>query len=275
MQNVTRIINLICAIAALLLAIAIVITLLTGCGYSQDNPIVEDPIAELYGETDAPNTVQTSQVTEPVYDEMYFARIMADRPAMPEILVKGIKIDPNEADKPLHKVVVNVDSDDLFAKTPNELDNQLGQPVDIIHAKERQDPRSHTRYYTIFDNGAASVSFYDEIVMDMTLYYRRGYPNSLDAVKAAGFQENEIKLVKHIPLEQIQGALRPAQDVYRAETDNRVYHQIHVMQTTKSKVWYYITIKPTIKMLFDDNDNIVHVEWGDGPIRYDDADEED
>ena len=259
MQRLARLINLISAIIGLLLALFIVTMLLTGCGDS-DNPIAEDPIDALYNETeitDTPNAVTPKP--EPVYDELYFARIMADRPQMPEILVKGIQIDPNEADTPLHEVVITVDEDNLFAKTPNDLDHQFGQPVEIMRSESH--PREHIRYYSIFDGGAAEVFFYDEIVMNMTLYYRRGYPNSLDAVKAAGFGKDKIQLVSSQHAEQInKGAWRAAQDVYSVETNKRVYDKIFVSQTTKSKVWYTVTIRPNIQLVFDKDNNLIEVK---------------
>ena len=259
MKNYIRTLNVTLIIGVILIGMAVIAITLFGCGDSQDNPIVEDPIAELYNETETPNTVTPKPKT--VYDEAYFARIMADRPQMPEILVKGIQIDPNEADKPLHKVIINVDSNNLFNKTPIELDHQFGQPVKIVKTEGNQDPRAHIRYYSIFDNGAAEVFFYDEIVMHMTLYYRRGYNNSLDAVKAAGFGKDKIQLVSSQPSEQInRGAWRAAQDVYSAETNKRVYDQIFVSQTTKSKVWYTVTIKPNIQLVFDKNDNIIEIK---------------
>ena len=241
--------------------IAILVSLaLSGCGDTQENPMAEDPIAEFYNEA---KTETTPSEPEVVFDALYFQRIMEDRPEMPEILVKGIRIDPNEAGKPLPKVVIDVDADNLFGKTPMGLDQQLGQPVDILEAKAHQDPRSHIRYYSIFDNGAAEVSFYDEILMNITLYFRRGYPNSLDAIKAAGFREHEIKLLRSNPAEQIGiGTWRVAMDVYSAETNNRQYHKIYVSQTTKSKVWYTVTIMPKIQIVFDANDNIIEVRWG-------------
>ena len=124
-----------------------------------------------------------------------------------------------------------------------ELDRKLGDPISVVE---------FDRYYHLFDGNVARFHTHDMIVnavvvsiIDITIYYRRGYPTSMEALKAAGFAENEVTLKKPLPVKVI-GAKPLAQDTYSAETENHVYEHISVFEDSNDHVWYIMMIGPKI-----------------------------
>lgn len=223
----------------------VVISIFGGCSNSDNtsNPTLDNTQQFLQDLHDTQNTQHTEEVErqEHTFDATFLQRVMQDRPDLPEIIAKGIKIDPDDEGKPLPQTIINVDGEKLFDKSIVEIEQHLGQPIDTIQGN---DDKASIRYYNIFDDGAAEILFYNDEIINLTLYYRRGYPQSVDALKAAGFQEAQLTLTRSTPAKRInKGVSIAALDTYSAQTDNRIYQHISVSQTTKTKVWYTVTIQ--------------------------------
>ena len=171
--------------------------------------------------------------------------IKLDDHGIPHIVTHQPKINPEEADIPLPELVINIDDviDDALMNDTEELDRKLGDPISVVE---------FDRYYHLFDGNVARFHTHDMIVnavvvsiIDITIYYRRGYPTSMEALKAAGFAENEVTLKKPLPVKVI-GAKPLAQDTYSAETENHVYEHISVFEDSNDHVWYIVMIGPKI-----------------------------
>lgn len=199
--------------------------------------VVEDPISEA-----AASSIQL--------DEAGFPNIVSSR--------HKIEIDPEAANIPLPESVIDID-DVIFADA-EELDHKLGEPISIVASDEHL---IEVRYYHLFDGNV--IGFWikndERLLNQMTyidIYYLRGYPTSMEAVKAAGFKEDEVTLKKPLPVKVI-GAKPLAQDTYSAQTENEVYDHISVVQNGKG-LWDDVYIMPRTRRVFDADGNEVERE---------------
>ena len=173
--------------------------------------------------------------------------IKLDENGHPHISTHEPKINPEEANIPLPELVINIDDviDDALMNDTEELDRKLGDPISVVEFE---------RYYHLFDGNVAQFHTHDMIVNAVVIsikyisvYYRRGYPTSMEALKAAGFKEDQVTLKERIPAKVINlGVTQAGQDTYSAETENHVYEHISVVEDSNDHVWYIVMIGPII-----------------------------
>lgn len=196
---------LICANVIIAIAIAVI---LMGCGDTIEQPAATDEIQDTQ---------------EPNYQTSF--NLQKDEPQIPEIIHTTPKPDPNEADKPLEPLIIDVDksvNDDI-----NDIEKNIGEPVEIVTVENRP---TEIRYYLLKDGCAMDIMIRKLKPTMITIYYRRGYPTSIDALKAAGFKENQIALQKQIPKRNEGNVNTIAQHIYSAKTDKKEYQAISVFQ---------------------------------------------
>ena len=214
--------------------IAILIALLlTGCNDDAEQPILEPEIEPDV--VDAPDVVN-----EPVGNsELINLSLKLDEHGIPHIVTHTPKIDPNEANIPLPELVIDVNA--FVDNNAVELNRELGDPISVVAGEV---DNFELRYCHLFDGNVVKFIVQNDHITWITIYYRRGYPTSLQAVKAAGFKEERTTLKKQVP-EQIihESAKSLAQDIYSAVTDTRAYGNISVHRTSKG-VWFTVSIAP-------------------------------
>jgi hypothetical protein len=210
-------------------------------GDDESEPLTLDDIEQVEPQTE-PAVVDA---VDKAIREAVALSIKLDDHGIPHIVTHQPKINPEEADIPLPELVINIDDviDDALMNDTEELDRKLGDPISVVE---------FDRYYHLFDGNVAQFHTHDMIVnavvvsiIDIRIYYRRGYPTSMEAVKAAGFAENEVTLKKPLPVKVI-GVKPLAQDTYSAETENHVYEHISVVEDSNDHVWYIVMIGPII-----------------------------
>ena len=201
-----------------------------------DPAVVEDPISKA-----AASSIQL--------DESGFPNIAFNR--------HKIEIDEEAVNIPLPELVIDID-DIIFADAA-ELDHKLGAPISVVELGD-ENIDFEIRYYHLFDGNV--VGFWIEnderLLIQMNrinIHYLRGYLTSIEAVKAAGFAENEVTLKGRTP-EKVnhQGAKQLAKDLYSAQTENEVYDHIFVVQ--RKALWYNVYITRRNPRCFDDGKEV-------------------
>lgn len=239
---------------SMLIAILVVLMLL-GCGDSAEQPVVE---VEPQPEPAKSDVMEATDVAKEIINEAVASIIQVDESGFPQMPLGRRKI-ANNADViniPLPKMVIDID-DFMFADTA-ELDRKLGAPIGIVAIDDPMLLLIEIRYYHLFDGNV--VGFWienDEIALNpinnIEISYLRGYPTSIETLKAAGFKENEVTFKKHWPAEVKPRTL--AQDTYSAKTENEVYDHISVPQ--QKGLWSDVYITRRNPRAFDADGNEV------------------
>ena len=227
-----------------ILFICLVAALFVSCG-GEDEPelLALDETEHIEPETE-PAVVDA---VDKVISEAVALSIKLDENGYPHITTHQPKINPEEANIPLPELVINIDDviDDALMNDTEELDRKLGDPLSVVEFK---------RYYHLFDGNVVEFHTHDKIVNAVVLsikyiriHYRRGYPTSMETLKAAGFKEEQVTLKERIPTKVINpGVTQAGQDTYSAETENHVYEHISVVEDSNDHVWYIVDIGPEI-----------------------------
>ena len=138
-----------------------------------------------------------------------------------------------------------IDVDTIVDSNNIELDNKLGAPIEVIQGNTIQGITFETRTYQLVDGSEIWFQLVNNAIAVTSIHYQHGYPTSIQAIKASGFKENQVKLVEHIPQKVMDGVTTSAQDIYSAITDTREYEHISVAQNSKS-LWNIIVIREKI-----------------------------
>lgn len=215
-------------------------TLFISCGGEDESePLALDETEHIEPETE-PTVVDA---VDKVISEAISLSIKLDENGRPHITTHQPKINPEEANIPLPELVINIDDviDDALMNDTEKLDHKLGDPISVVE---------FGRYYHLFDGNVAEFYTHDMIVnaavvsiIYISIYYRRGYPTSMAALKAAGFKEDQVTLKERIPAKVINpGVTQAGQDTYSAETENHVYEHISVFEDSNDHVWDTVRI---------------------------------
>ena len=212
-------------------------------GDDEPEPLALDETEHIEPETE-PTVVDA---VDKAISEAISSSIKLDENGHPHITTHEPKINPEEANIPLPELVINIDDaiDDALMNDTEELDRKLGDPISVVEFE---------RYYHLFDGNVTQFHTHDMIVnavvvsiISITIYYRRGYLTSMEALKAAGFKEDQVTLKERIPAKVINlGVTQAGQDTYSAETENHVYEHISVVEDSNDHVWYIVMIGPII-----------------------------
>lgn len=155
---------------------------------------------------------------------------------IPEVFLISPKPDPLEADKPLEALIVDIDA--IITESIADIEKAIGEPVAVEFEKDKP---VETRYYELKDGSAMRIITRNLEPFMVGIAYRRGYPTSIEALKAAGFEEQQLTFKRHIPRVIInKGVIQSAQDEYSAKTENKEYRHIGVFQNEHG-TWDSIT----------------------------------
>ena len=204
-----------------------VVSILTGCADTTEQA-VETPVVDVTPETDTIDDV----ITEP---EVVETKVYVGKDNQPPLRPKPI--DANEV-VVAPELVINVDNiiNHITDNNIEKIDETIGKPVFI---NTNADNTFNLRYYQIDDDNVVEIIDNGEAVKYFTIYYRQGYPTSLEAVEAAGFKEEQLTLRIQAPQEVVNAGVRLAQDRYSADTPNYQYRHIAAFSNKKG-LWYIV-----------------------------------
>ena len=207
-----------------------VVSILTGCADTTEQA-VETPVVDVTPETDTIDDV----ITEPDKPEVVETKVYVGKNSQPPLRPKPVG--DNEVVVP-PELVINVDNivNHITDNNIEKIDETIGKPVFI---NTNADNTFNLRYYQIDDDNVVEIIDNGEAVKYFTIYYRQGYPTSLEAVEAAGFKEEQLTLRIQAPQAVVNEGVRLAQDRYSADTPNYQYRHIAAFRNKKG-LWYIV-----------------------------------
>lgn len=227
-QNVA----MITAIAVTFIALFIVLAF-AGCDGDIENPTASMEESEY----NQPSTNIDND--EPITENIEInVGIVQDENGLPHIVTHPPKINPDEADIPLPELIVDVDL--IINKNDMELNQHFGDPINVIAGKN---DALQMRFYEIHDGNVIQIVLRDNVISNIMVYYRRGYPNSIKALNAAGFLDAELTPKGIVPRKNEDGTINNLQDTYSAVTDTRIYKHISAVLRGNG-TWGIVFIMP-------------------------------